>query len=104
MKINDMKIKHLIHLHVLEIGSAQEPYQCNEYKEVGFIPCFKCEECNFNFHEGCAMLELSAFHTFFFKCNFKFCENALGFRARYFDACGKDVLGFVYPMLAREST
>jgi hypothetical protein len=50
------------------------------------------------------MLELSAFHTFFFKCNFKFCENALGFRARYFDACGKDVLEFVYPMLAQEST
>lgn len=36
--------------------------------------------------------------------DFNFCENVARFRTRYCDACEKDVLGFVYPMLAQEST
>jgi hypothetical protein len=93
------EITHLSHPHILVLESAEEPYQCDGCKEVGFGPCFKCEQCNFNLHEECAMPEPSAFHPFFRKCNFRFYENAPGYRARYCDACGKDVRGFVYQCL-----
>jgi len=90
------EITHPSHPHDLVLGSAEEPYQCDGCKEVGFGPCFKCEQCNFNLHEECAMPEPSAFHPFFSKCDFRFYENAPGSSDRFCDACGKDVRGFVY--------
>jgi hypothetical protein len=99
------KLKHLSHPHVLVLESAQEPYQCDGCKEMGFGPCFKCDKCNFNLHEECAMPQPSSFHPFFRKCDFRFYENAPrpGLRDRICDACGKDVQGFVYQCLHKDA-
>jgi hypothetical protein len=99
------EIEHSSHSHVLVLKSAQEPYKCDGCKEVGFGPCFKCEECNFNLHEECARPQPSGFHPFFPKCDFRFYENTPrpGHRDRICDACGKDVQGFVYQSLDKHA-
>ena len=98
----DMKyaeIKHPSHpQHTLTLVAAQEPYSCDGCKQRGFRlgerSCYECKQCNFHLHEECAMPESSAFHPFYKTCEFKFVENVQG--ERRCDACGKDVLGFVY--------
>ncbi|KAF5453545.1 hypothetical protein F2P56_028442 [Juglans regia] len=99
------KIKHLSHPHddLMLVDSPQAPYKCDGCKELGFRRCYQCEDCNFHLHEECAMPDSSAFHPLFRKCDFRFYENAPGNRARYCDACGKDVLGFVYQCLHKEA-
>ncbi|KAK9282652.1 hypothetical protein L1049_010871 [Liquidambar formosana] len=92
-------IEHFSHPHLLLWNSAETvPYQCDGCKELGFKACYRCEyvDCDFHLHEECATASSSTFHTFFKKCDFKFNEKAPGECPRYCDACGKDVLGFVY--------
>ncbi|KAK4579132.1 hypothetical protein RGQ29_028989 [Quercus rubra] len=93
------EIEHPSHpQHTLTLVAAQEPYSCDGCKQRGFRlgerSCYECKQCNFHLHEECAMPESSAFHPFFKTCEFKFVENVQG--ERRCDACGKDVLGFVY--------
>ncbi|KAL1360133.1 uncharacterized protein LOC107485302 [Arachis duranensis] len=87
---------HPNHSHPLHLNPPGAPYKCNGCKELGFGPSYGCEICNYILHEECANVDRLAFHRFFPKSHFEFFEKAPGYRTRYCDACGKDVLGFVY--------
>ncbi|XP_015961487.1 uncharacterized protein LOC107485466 [Arachis duranensis] len=87
---------HPNHSHPLHLNPPGAPYKCNGCKELGFGPSYRCEICNYILHEECANVDRLAFHRFFPKSHFEFFEKAPGYRTRYCDACGKDVLGFVY--------
>ncbi|KAG5237587.1 protein binding protein [Salix suchowensis] len=96
------KITHSSHSgHFLLLKYPQEPYKCEGCKELGFGPCYECEheDCNFYLHEECANATPSAFHSFL-KCSLKFHsrapQGAPQGGERFCDACGQDVLGFVY--------
>ncbi|CAK7325683.1 unnamed protein product [Dovyalis caffra] len=93
------KIKHSSHdsEHFLLFKYPQEPYECDGCKGLGFGPCYKCEheDCNFYLHADCAHPTPSAFHPFS-RCSLKFHSKAPQYGERYCDACGQDVLGFVY--------
>ncbi|KAH7537214.1 hypothetical protein FEM48_Zijuj03G0068900 [Ziziphus jujuba var. spinosa] len=80
--------------HILMLKSSDVPYKCDGCKELGFGPCFKCEDCNFHLHEECALASKSSYHPLLKRCELRFCEETYG--GRYCDACGKDVMGFVY--------
>ncbi|KAL0007239.1 hypothetical protein SO802_008741 [Lithocarpus litseifolius] len=98
----DMKFTEIEHpshpQHTLTLVALQQPYSCNGCMQRGFrlgdISCYECKQCDFHLHEECAMPESYAFHKFFKTYKFKFVENVQG--ERRCDACGKDVLGFVY--------
>ncbi|MED6138529.1 hypothetical protein PIB30_075018 [Stylosanthes scabra] len=84
------------HSHPLHFNPPGAPYKCSGCKELGFGPSYSCENCNYILHEECTNVDRLAFHRFFPKSHFEFYENSPGYRARVCDACGKDVLGFVY--------
>ncbi|KAL5057122.1 hypothetical protein RYX36_028726 [Vicia faba] len=52
--------------------------------------------CDYVLHGECAYPEPCAFHHFFEKNYFEFHKKPPGDKERYCDACGKDILGFVY--------
>ncbi|KAJ6325255.1 hypothetical protein OIU76_012354 [Salix suchowensis] len=92
------KITHSSHSgHFLLLKYPQEPYKCEGCKELGFGRCYECEheDCSFYLHEECAHATPSAFHSFL-KCSLKFHPRAPQGGERFCDACGQDVLGFVY--------
>ncbi|KAK7273021.1 hypothetical protein RIF29_14067 [Crotalaria pallida] len=73
------------------------PYKCSGCKELGFRGSYTCENmCKYILHEECQKVVSPAFHHFFPKSDFVFYEKTPGHRTRYCDACGQDVLGFVY--------
>ena len=89
------EIDHPSHGHPLILESPNEPYNCDGCKELGFGPCYHCKfGCDFHIHHECAVaLNSSATHPFFKGCKFVFRKEA---HNRYCDACGNDVLGFLY--------
>ncbi|KAJ6350240.1 hypothetical protein OIU78_006412 [Salix suchowensis] len=92
------RIKHPSHgQHYLLLKLPHEPYWCNGCMGLGFGPCYECEHeaCGFYLHEECANAAPSTSHPFS-KCSLKFHYNAPQGDARYCDACGEDVSGFVY--------
>lgn len=93
------KIKHSSHdsEHFLLLKHPRKPYECDGCKGLGLGPCYKCEheDCNFYLHEECAKATPSASHPFS-KCTLRFHSRAPQKGERYCDACGQDVLGFVY--------
>ncbi|KAJ6768012.1 BINDING PROTEIN putative-RELATED [Salix koriyanagi] len=93
------RIKHPSHSHhyLCLLKLPQEPYWCNGCMGLGFGPCYECEHegCGFYLHEECANAAPSISHPFS-KCSLKFHYNAPQGDERYCDACGEDVLGFVY--------
>lgn len=94
-----MKITELEHPshpdHMLTLKSSDAAYMCEGCKELGLGPCFECQDCNFHLHEECAMPSKSSYHPHFKRCEFTFREETYN-GGRYCDACGKDVMGFVY--------
>ncbi|XP_050210979.1 uncharacterized protein LOC126661207 [Mercurialis annua] len=92
------KINHFSHPHPLILKDPQAPYQCDGCKERGFGLCYECEYegCNFSLHDECANAPQSAYHPFLKDCNLSFHSKAPQHGERYCDACGKDILGFVY--------
>jgi hypothetical protein len=87
------------HQHSLQLKPAGAPHTCSGCGELGFGSSYHCENfnCNYILHEECAYPDYSyVFHPFFEKSNFEFYNTPPGYRARYCDACGKDVLGYVY--------
>ncbi|WJX75590.1 hypothetical protein P8452_59109 [Trifolium repens] len=86
------------HQHSLQLKPAGAPHTCSGCGELGFGSSYHCENfnCNYILHEECAYPEPYAFHPFFEKSYFEFHKKPPGHRTRYCDACGKDVLGFVY--------
>ncbi|KAJ6720425.1 CYSTEINE/HISTIDINE-RICH C1 DOMAIN FAMILY PROTEIN [Salix viminalis] len=83
--------------YFLLLKNPQEPYKCDGCKELGFGPCYKCEHegCSFYLHEECANATPSAVHSYS-ECSLKFHFRAPQGNKRCCDACGQDVLGFVY--------
>lgn len=86
------------HPHSLKLKPPGAPYKCSGCKELGFGPSYRCENnmCSYILHEQCANVVSPSFHPFFKQSNFEFYVKTPGHRTRYCDACGKDVLGFVY--------
>ncbi|MCI08022.1 hypothetical protein A2U01_0029093, partial [Trifolium medium] len=83
------------HEHSLQYKPPGAPYKCSGCKELGFGSSYHCENinCNYILHEECANPDYSyTFHPFFEKSNFEFYKKPPGYRTRYCDACGKDVL------------
>ncbi|KAL5538737.1 hypothetical protein UlMin_045612 [Ulmus minor] len=91
------EIKHPSHSHTLKLKPPGEPYKCDGCKELGFGSYFGCKykDCNFHLHEECATIDSShsAFHPFFKNSTFHPQQEAFN---RHCDACGKDILGYVY--------
>ncbi|KAB1217861.1 hypothetical protein CJ030_MR3G014729 [Morella rubra] len=50
------EIQHSSHPHQLISTRAETPYHCYGCQELGFDPCYQCNErqCNFHLHEECA--------------------------------------------------
>ncbi|EEF31523.1 protein binding protein, putative [Ricinus communis] len=92
------KINHYNHQHPLILKDPQEPYLCDGCKERGLGLCYECEHegCNFSLHEECANASQSTYHPFLNDCNLNFHMKAPQDGKRYCDACGKDILGYVY--------
>ncbi|WVZ04613.1 hypothetical protein V8G54_017959 [Vigna mungo] len=82
----------------MQLKPQGSPYRCSGCREVGFGRSYHCEKknCGYILHEECATAVSLAFHRFFPRSHFEFYEKAPGHRVRYCDACGNDVLGFVY--------
>ena len=94
MKVTEFE--HPSHPHILTLKPSGEPYKCDGCKELGFGPCYHCQDCNYHLHEECAMASESAYHPFFKKCHFIFRNETYD---RICDACGKDVMGVSYKCL-----
>nr|XP_004516058.1 uncharacterized protein LOC101504051 [Cicer arietinum] len=85
------------HQHSLQLKPPEAPYKCSGCGELGFGTSYHCENfnCTYILHQECANPDPFAFHPFFEKSTFEFYKKAPRNRT-YCDACGKDVLGFVY--------
>ncbi|KAK6272882.1 hypothetical protein POUND7_009965 [Theobroma cacao] len=92
------EIDHFSHPHRLLLESAEVPFRCDGCKELGFGLCYQCpyEKCNFHLHKECGNAPPSTSHPFLKRCNFKFYKETPGWRARFCDACGLDIKGFLY--------
>ncbi|AES78135.1 putative chromatin regulator PHD family [Medicago truncatula] len=86
------------HEHSLQRKPPGAPYTCTGCGELGFGSSYHCENinCSYVLHEVCANPDPYAFHPFFEKSYFEFHRKPPGYKTRYCNACGKDVLGFVY--------
>ncbi|KAK8466132.1 hypothetical protein PHAVU_008G011500 [Phaseolus vulgaris] len=82
----------------MQLKPPGSPFRCSGCQEVGFGRSYHCQNknCGYILHEECANADSHASHRFFHRSQFEFYEKAPGNRVRYCDACGKDVLGFVY--------
>jgi hypothetical protein len=98
MNSEDMDLGPVTHEHSLQRKPPGAPYKCSGCKEQGFGSSYHCENinCNYILHEECANPDSNSYtHPFFEKSNFEFHKKPPGY-GRYCDACGKDVLGYVY--------
>ncbi|KAK2359893.1 Cysteine/Histidine-rich C1 domain family protein [Trifolium repens] len=86
------------HQHSFRLKPAGAPYTCSGCGQLGFGSSYHCKNinCNYILHEECLNPDPYASHRFFEGSNFKFHKEAPGYETRVCDACGKDVLGFVY--------
>ncbi|XP_072977096.1 uncharacterized protein [Typha angustifolia] len=93
----DKEISHPSHPHhKLKIEYTETPFCCDGCREAGIGLKYKCDECEFDLHKACALAPSSIAHTFYKKCDFRLYSNPPGLLTRICDACGRDVLGFVY--------
>ncbi|XP_058075574.1 protein VACUOLELESS GAMETOPHYTES-like [Magnolia sinica] len=93
----DKDIFHPSHPHhKLKIQYTETPFSCDGCKEAGIGLKYKCDECEFDLHNVCAMAPTTITHPFYKKCEFQFHIKPPGTVMRICDACGKDVLGLVY--------
>jgi len=95
---NSQDMTEMDHQHSFLLKPAGAPYTCSGCGELGFGPSYHCENinCSYVLHGECANPDSHAFHPFFKESYFEFHKKPLGNKARYCNACGKDVLGFVY--------
>ncbi|XP_027351469.1 uncharacterized protein LOC113862591 [Abrus precatorius] len=84
------------HAQSLQYNSPGAPYRCSGCRELGFGASYRCKNCSYILHDVCKNCVSFATHPFFPRSDFEFYETAPGNRTRYCDACGKDVLGFVF--------
>ncbi|KAB1217864.1 hypothetical protein CJ030_MR3G014726 [Morella rubra] len=103
------EIQHSSHPHQLISTRAETPYHCYGCQELGFDPCYQCNErqCNFHLHEECAAANhTSTNHPFITGGRFVlsseelqliFCKVLNGSRSiGSCVACGKGVQGYRY--------
>ncbi|KAF5449145.1 hypothetical protein F2P56_029622 [Juglans regia] len=91
------QISHPIHpQHKLKLEYTETPFNCNGCKEAGIGFQYKCLQCEFHLHKSCALAPSTMYHSFYKKCEFQFHHAPPGPALRRCDACGKNVLGFVY--------
>jgi hypothetical protein len=98
MNSEDMDLGPVTHEHSLQCKPPGAPYKCSGCKELGFGSSYHCENninCNYILHEGCLNPDPYALHPFYERSKFKFHKELTGYE-RVCDACGKDVLGYVY--------
>ncbi|ERN11419.1 hypothetical protein AMTRI_Chr03g43490 [Amborella trichopoda] len=96
MKV-DKEIIHYSHSqHRLKFECSDALFNCDGCKEAGIGARYKCDICDFDLHKNCATPSPTLNHPFYRKCNFQFYSRPPGDKMRYCDACGQDVLGFVY--------
>ncbi|XP_068651709.1 uncharacterized protein [Aristolochia californica] len=94
---HDKEIRHPSHpQHTLKIEYTEVPFSCDGCKEAGIGLKYKCEVCDFDLHKACALPPSSITNPFYKKCDFRFYYKTPGSVMRICDACGNDVLGFVY--------
>lgn len=92
---------HRSHPHPLRLkpGSGA-PYTCDGCREHGVGASYRCgmSDCTYVLHKECAHIVVpTTTHRFFKESRFEFHEKPLaGRKIPNCDACGKDVLGFVY--------
>ncbi|ERN17632.1 hypothetical protein AMTR_s00059p00175720 [Amborella trichopoda] len=82
--------------HKLKFEHTDIPFKCDGCKEAGIGSKYKCDICDFDLHLHCALASQDIYHPFYRKCTFQFHQKPPGELMRYCNACGKDVLGFVY--------
>ncbi|KAF6137619.1 hypothetical protein GIB67_036202 [Kingdonia uniflora] len=96
MKI-EKEICHPTHSHPkLKLEYSEIPFNCDGCKEAGIGFKYKCMQCEFDLHKVCAVPSPIITHPFYKKCEFRFHYRPPGTTLRLCDACGNDVLGFVY--------
>lgn len=98
-----MKYGELTHFshphHTLRLDYSESPFRCDGCREAGIGNRYRCAVCDFDLHRHCALPTTASpplNHPFFRKCYFYFLPRPPGDGARYCNACGRDVLGFVY--------
>lgn len=93
----DKEMYHPSHLkHKLKMEYTETPFSCDGCKEAGIGLKYRCDLCDFDLHKNCAVASSGITHPFYKKCEFRFYDKCPGSAMRLCDACGKDVLGFVY--------
>ncbi|KAF8409854.1 hypothetical protein HHK36_002372 [Tetracentron sinense] len=97
MKIDQKEISHPTHpQHRLKLEYTEIPFNCDGCKEAGIGLKYKCEDCELDLHKACAVAPPVITHPFYKKCEFQFHHRPPGTVMRICDACGNDILGFVY--------
>lgn len=92
-----IEVSHPIHpQHKLKPEYTEIPFNCDGCKEAGIGLKHRCQQCEFDLHKSCAVAPPTITHPFYKKCEFQFLHQPPGAALRICDACGKDVLGFVY--------
>ncbi|PWZ34645.1 hypothetical protein Zm00014a_006886 [Zea mays] len=95
------ELAHLSHpQHRLRLEHAETPFRCDGCGEVGIGARFRCPHpgCDHDLHRQCALPAPAPLrHPFYPRCAFVFLARAPGGAgARYCNACGRDVAGYVY--------
>lgn len=98
MKYTKELISHFSHpQHKLKFEYTETPFKCDGCKEAGIGSKYTCTICDYDLHMHCAIpTSPSISHPFYSKCLFQFLARPPGTKARYCNACRKDVTGFVY--------
>ncbi|KAL5710877.1 hypothetical protein ACHQM5_021388 [Ranunculus cassubicifolius] len=86
--------KHSSHEHILTLGNEKTQFKCDGCGEPGWGARYRCDDCNYDLHKECTLASKTMYHPFYKKRHFQLLEQ--GAQGRYCDACGRDVLGFVY--------
>lgn len=98
-------ISHSAHTsHQLElVTTGGAPFRCDGCMQPGDGPRYSCKPCSFDLHTCCALPPATLQHALFKKYTFAFNnEPPPPAGRRVCDACGDDVIGFVYHCRERD--
>ncbi|CAM0902033.1 unnamed protein product [Alopecurus aequalis] len=88
-------ISHPAHpAHQLRLAVATK-FKCDGCQQYGAGQSYQCEPCDYDIHTACVPPEKPLKHPRFNGCEFEFLLKPPGPK-RVCDACGTDVLGFMY--------
>ncbi|KAF8025976.1 hypothetical protein BT93_F2724 [Corymbia citriodora subsp. variegata] len=104
MKI-DREISHPAHPlphHRLKLEYSEVPFDCHGCKEAGIGLRYKCQLCRYELHKACGSAPPTVTHPYYKKCTFNYYYQPPDRNLRVCDACGTDILGFVYHCQCRD--